>query len=114
MGILQIQLFFIDVRHAENIKILVHGEVADLLFNQRQNSSADKRIIVYFPNAVKQERMMRDEKIRLCIDGLPDRFLCSIQSDQDTAHFTVAPSHQETRIIPFFRAVQWILFFQLF
>ena len=66
MGILQIQLFFIDVRHAEYIKIRVHGVVADLVFNQRQNSSADKRIIVYFPNAVKQERMMRDEKIRLC------------------------------------------------
>ena len=111
-GILQLQNFPVQPRHAKHIKIGVHGVAADVIFNQGQDSSAIYRIVCHLADAAEQQRMMGNQHIRAPLHGLAYGSLVCVQRDKDLFYHTVSPSHLKPRIVPFLRALQRIILFQ--
>ena len=77
---------------------------------QFQHTPSVKITVIYFFQSMHQHRMMRQQQICFCIDGMADHFSGRIQCDINALDLFLIASHLQSRIIPGF-CDGWRIFF---
>ena len=103
-----------QVRHAQNVKVGMHGIITDMIPDQSNDPAADKILRHHAFHTVKNQRMVGDHHIRAEINGCLQSLICHIKRKEDFFDFPLPVASQKPHIVPALRKGRVIFFFQNF
>ncbi len=90
-------------RHGGDIEIRVHGKAGHVVGQEPYDALSDVVRIRHMLYALKEQRMVRQQKVRADADRILNHVRCGIQSDVDGFDVLIRPARLQARIVPALR-----------